>query len=909
MIIYAKDPENDEEALSLLREYVREWFVSKYRSLTPPQRIAVPWIKRGYNVLISSPTGSGKTLAAFIAIIDELYSLWERNELRDEIYALYVSPLRALNNDMRRNLLEPLSEINSLLRSRGVEPPEIRVNVRTSDTTSTEKQKMLNKPPHILITTPETLAITLVAPKFREKLKSIRWVIVDEIHELASSKRGTHLVLSLERLRELIGRDFQRIGLSATINPLETVAQFLVGYNDDGEPRDCVVVDARFSKPIDIRVVCPHVDLIRAPAEEINQAIYDAVAETIKKYRTTLIFTNTRHSTEKVVFKLRKLFEKQNGDITPDKIEAHHGSLSRDIRLDVEERLKRGDLRVVVSSTSLELGIDIGYIDAVILLSSPKSVTRLLQRVGRAGHHIRQVSIGRLIVVDRDDLVECTVLAKGAMERKLDRVKIPMKPLDILTQHLIGMSIEKKWSIDEALRVIRRAYPYRDLDKETLVRVLRYLSSNMSELEHLKIYSKLWFDEDEGVFGRKRGARMIYALNSGAIPDEAKIPVINLSLRRWIGDLDEGFAEILERGDIFVLGGKVYKVVEIEPTKIFVIPADGERPTVPSWFSEMLPLAFDSALQVGAFRRRIAEELLKGLERGSIDRVIDRLVSRLERDYNLEKHAAKMIIEYILEQIYYTDGLVPSDKLVLVEHFTDPDGRADHLIFHTLFGRRVNDALSRAYAYILGRILGVDVRITVTDNGFILSVPTRIIDGEEIFRKLIDSVDSSNIRDLLRRALRNTEIFRKRFRHVAERSIMILKNYRGKEISIDRRQISSDALLRVVEKISGFPVYEETMREIMEDYMDIDNASIILNMIKRGDIEVRYFRDPEDAKAPSPMAHNMYATGISDVVLMEDRRAVLLKLYNEMIEYLRKKSSEATHRDAVETSIPIAYKS
>ncbi|MGC9147868.1 MAG: ATP-dependent helicase [Sulfolobales archaeon] len=889
MIIYANDPESDDEALAILREYIRDWFRNKYGSLTPPQRIAIPWIKKGYNVLISSPTGSGKTLAAFIAILDELYGLWEENELRDEVYVLYVSPLRALNNDMRRNLIEPLNEINESLKKRGVEPPEIRVSVRTSDTTSSEKQKMLSKPPHILITTPETLAITLVAPKFRERLKSIKWVIVDEIHELASSKRGTHLSLSLERLRELTERDFQRIGLSATINPLDTVARFLVGYDDNGNPRNCVIVDARFSKPIDIRVVCPKVDLIRASADEINQAIYEAVAETIKQYRTTLIFTNTRHSTEKVVFKLRKIFEKSNNGVSPDKIEAHHGSLSRDIRLDVEEKLKRGDLRVVVSSTSLELGIDIGYIDAVILLSSPKSVTRLLQRVGRAGHHIRQVSIGRLIVVDRDDLIECAVLAKSAVERKLDRVKIPTKPLDILAQHLIGMSIEKKWRVDEALRIIRRSYPYRDLDKETLIKLLKYLSSNLSELEHLKIYSKLWFDEVEEVFGRKRGARMIYALNSGAIPDEAKIPVINISARRWIGDLDEGFAEILERGDIFVLGGKVYKVVDIEPTKIFVVPADGERPTVPSWFSEMLPLAFDSALKVGAFRRKIASELLRALERGDLENSKRRIVTKIARKYNLDNYAAEMIVEYLLEQIYYTEGIVPSDKVILIEHFIDPDKKADHLIFHTLFGRRVNDALSRAYAYVLSKLVNADIRITVTDNGFILSTPTRLVNGEEIIARLISSVNSRNIKDLLRKALRNTEIFRKRFRHVAERSIMILKNYRGKEISIDRRQINSDALLKFIEKIDGFPVYEETLREIMEDYMDIENASLILDMIERGDIEIKYFRDPEDVRAPSPMAHGIYATGISDIVLMEDRRAVLIKLYNEMMEYLKKR--------------------
>jgi ATP-dependent Lhr-like helicase len=295
---------------------------------------------------------------------------------------------------------------------------------------------------------------------------------------------------------------------------------------------------------------------------------------------------------------------------------------------------------------------------------------------------------------------------------------------------------------------------------------------------------------------------------------------------------------------------------------------------------------------VGAFRRKIATELLKVIKKEDLEDSLKEIIERISQEYDLDKHAAEMIVEYILEQIYYTGGIVPSDKLILVEHFTDPEKGADHLIFHTLYGRRVNDALSRAYAYVLGRLINADIRITVTDNGFILSTPMKLVNGEDVVKKLISSVNSRNLRDLLRRALRNTEIFRKRFRHVAERSIMILKNYRGKEISIDRRQINSDALLRVVEKINGFPVYEETMREIMEDYMDIENASLILDMIERGDIEIKYFKDPEDVRAPSPMAHGIYATGISDVVLMEDRRAVLIKLYNEMLEYLKRRKSQ-----------------
>ena len=395
----------DEEILNLLRPYVREWFTNKFGQFTDPQRYAIPYIKQGKNVLVSSPTGTGKTLSVFLAIIDDLFQMSEKGELQNQIYAIYISPLRALDNDMEKNLLIPLKEIYQIASQESYNISEINVGVRTSDTPSNIKQKMLRSPPHILITTPESLSISLSAPKFKERLSTAKWVIVDEIHEIASSKRGAHLSLSLERLEYLVknktGRSIQRIGLSATISPLEEVAKYLGGY-EDGKPREVEIVDARFSKPFDIRVITPKTDLIHGSAEEINNEIYETLANLVKNSKTTLIFTNTRSATERVSYKLKKLLASRKM-LDLDEIEAHHSSLSRDVRLNVEEKLKKGQLRVVVSSTSLELGIDIGYIDLVVLLSSPKSVSRLLQRIGRAGHHITQISKGRIIVVDRDD--------------------------------------------------------------------------------------------------------------------------------------------------------------------------------------------------------------------------------------------------------------------------------------------------------------------------------------------------------------------------------------------------------------------------------------------------------------------------------------------------------------------------
>ncbi len=866
--VVTREP-SDEEVYSLLKPYVAEWFRRRYGSFTPPQRMAIPEIKAGRNVLISSPTGTGKTLAVFLALLDTLYDYGEKGELADTVYVVYVSPLRALNNDMRRNLLEPINGIRSVAKEMGYDLPEIKVAVRTSDTSPTEKQRMLRNPPHILITTPESLSIILVAPKFREKLKSVKWIVVDEIHELASNKRGSHLSLSIERLEHLVGRPLIRIGLSATIAPLREVALFLVGYDDTGRPRPCRIVDARFAKPIDIRVICPVKDLVHSSAEEVNEAIYRVLIDLIKKHRTTLVFTNTRSATERVVYKLRKILEKE-GVLDADLVEAHHSSLSRDVRLEVEEKLKKGELKVVVSSTSLELGIDIGWIDLVVLLSSPKSVSRLLQRVGRSGHHIREVSKGRIIVVDRDDLVECTVLAKAALERKIDRVRIPRNPLDVLAQHIVGMALEKKWHVEEAYRLVKRSYTFHTLSLDDFLEVLRYLAGKYGDvLESSNVYAKIWFDEEEGVFGRRRGARMIYYLNTGTIPDEAKIHVFTVE-GRYVGDLEEEFAQILSPGDIFVLGGRTYEYVRGDITRIYVRRVEGVRPTVPSWFSEMLPLAFDSALEVGRFRR-IVYELMVEKDR---DYVIEWLV----KNYNLEPHAAEAIYEYFMEQILYTNTPLPSDKLLVVELWDE--GTTFNVIFHALYGRRTNSALSRAYAYVLSRLTGSNVRITVSDNGFMLTTTSRMV-NTGVIRKLVYSVNSENIEDILKKVLRHTELLKRRFRHCAERAFMILRRYRGVETSLYRRQVNAQALLRIVESIPDFPVLREAYREILEDYMNIDAAKLVLDWIHRGDVEVKIIGP---YSVPSPFAHGLVAQGYSDVVLMEDRKRLLQLLHKKVLE-------------------------
>lgn len=878
-IAYAKEFA-EEYILRLLLEPVASWFKYRFGGLTIPQKMVIPYIKHGFNVLVSSPTGTGKTLAVFLPLLDELFRLAIDNKLENNIYIVYVSPLRALNNDMYKNLIVPLTELRSKIAEYYGINIDIRTAVRTSDTLPSEKSKMLRSPPHILITTPESLALALNATKFREKLATVRCVIIDEVHELASSKRGSHLMLSLERLVDLTGRDFQRIGLSATISPLEDVARFLAGYRDDGSPRPIVIADARFSKPIDIKVLCPVMDLVYTPTSILNESIYEISSKLILQHRTTLLFTNTRSATERVVYKLKKLLSSSNGILNVDEIEAHHSSLSRDVRLDVEEKLKRGQLRVVVSSTSLELGIDVGYIDLVLLLSSPKSVTRLLQRVGRAGHNAHAISKGAIIVVDRDDLVECTVLAKLARERKIDKIKIPKKPLDVLIQHIVGMSLEKPRTVDEVIKIVKRSYPYHDLSEKEFMNVINYLSGRCPGLEDYNVYAKIRYDEITRVISKRRGSRMIYQLNVGTIPDEAKISVVSLlnGKKQYVGDLEEGFVEILSPNDIIVLGGKTYRVSAIQPTVVIVEPAEGERPTVPTWFSEMLPLAYDSALEVGRFRKSIAD-MINHLPREMVTKwIVD--------TYGVEMHAAGYIYDYIYQQILFTDGKIPSNANILIEIWPDNEKGATNIIFHSLFGRRVNDVLSRVYAYTLASIIGESVKITVTDNGFMLTISTNI--DRKTIEEIVKYVKPDNVEWIARKAIRRTELFKKRFRHCAERSFMLLRRYKGVDVSLTRRQINSEKLIQIVESFPNFPIIEETYREILEDVMDLAHAIDVIEKIERGEISVDIIYSHY---APSPFAHGIIAYGYSDVVLMDDKRRLIAKLQDMVKKTIENKSS------------------
>ncbi|MEK6945447.1 MAG: ATP-dependent helicase [Nanoarchaeota archaeon] len=849
---------NAEEVKEILHPLVKEWFFTKFEDLSLTQKYGVLNIWERKNILISAPTGGTKTLTAFLSILNYLVIKAEKGELEDKIYAVYVSPLKALSNDIQKNLVEPLNEINELAKSKDIKLQKIRVALRTGDTTASEKSKMSKTSPHIMITTPESLAIVLTSKKFVENLHDVEFCIVDEIHAL-DNKRGTYLSLSLERLNEVSKTFPSKIGLSATIAPLEEVAKFLVGISDD---RKVHIAEVPLDKKIDIQVLTPVKDLVEDG--EVHTKMYSLMSDLIKEHKTTLIFTNTRSATERVVNYLKEKFPTEYGD---DNIAAHHSSLSKIHRFDIEERLRQGKLKVVVCSTSLELGIDIGYIDLVIMLGSPKSSARALQRLGRSGHKLHDVAKGNFIVVDRDDLVECAIIQKEMIERKINKIRFPKNCLDVLSQQIFGMAIYKVWKIDELLNVIRKSYCYSDLPKNDFLDIISYLSGEY-DLEKNSVYGKVWYDKDSGEVG-KRGkmARVLYMTNLGTIPDESFITVkLAGGSDEHIGVIDEGFMERMKKGDVFVLGGKKYIYQYTKGMNLYVRGTVDRSPTIPSWFSEMLPLSFDSALEINEFRKLMREKL------GS-DQPKSKIVQFIKSYLYLPDQTAEAIYNYFLEQASFLE--IPDRNNILIEKFIDNEKK--YLLFHSLFGRRVNDALSRAMAYIIGFLGGRDVEVGITDNGFYLS------GGNMPLNRALAELKEKDLEKILKEALDKTDVLARRFRHCATRSLMILRSYKGRRKTVGKQQMKSHFLLAAVKKISNeFPILREARREVLEDLMDIENTKLVLREIESGKIKIKVV----ETSLPSPFALNLILQGHTDLIRIEDKQAFLRRMHELHVKKL-----------------------
>ncbi|MEW6295321.1 MAG: ATP-dependent helicase [Candidatus Diapherotrites archaeon] len=865
MIEFQEKKYSDKEIYSILNPLLGEWFKERFGSFTEPQRYSIINIHNQENTLITAVTGSGKTLSAFTAILNELVSLSEAGQLEDRVYCIYISPLRALNNDISRNLREPLEEIEKKAEKKA-KKINVRIGVRTGDTTPSERASMMRKPVHILITTPESLAIILNAPKFRLLLSKVKWCIIDEIHSLAESKRGVHLSISLERLQRL-SPGLCRIGLSATIAPIDEVAEFLVG-EEKGKPRDCKIVDVKLEKKLNMKVISPLPNMVDVTQEQVHNALYNLLDELIQAHKTTLVFTNTRSATERVVHHLKEKFPK---NYTAN-IGAHHSSLSRELRLNVEERLKKGELKVVVSSTSLELGIDIGYIDLVVLLGSPKSVARALQRIGRSGHKLHDEIKGRIIVLDRDDLIECSVLLKNALEHKIDRIQIPKNCLDVLAQQLLGIALEGKQHSEEAFKLIRQSYCYKSLERNDFYEVLSYLAGEYSSLEVRHVYGKIWFDEKTKMFGKKgKMTRTIYMTNVGTIPDEAKITV-KLGEQK-IGTIDEGFLERLHKGDVFVLGGQSYEFLFARGMTAQVKSAFKRPPTVPSWVSEMLPLSFDLSLEIQKFRCLMEEKFRAKKTKKEILQFIHSYLY-------VEENAGNAIYEYFKEQFLYAE--IPTTKKLLIEVYKEAN--LSHIIFHSLYGRRTNDALSRAYAFALSRLIHKDVEISMNDNGFVLSADTKIP-----LERTLSLVKSSELKRLLESAIERTEVLGRRFRHCAVRSLMILRSYKGYEKSAGKQQMASRLLLSAVKRISEeFPILKEARREVLEDLMDLDHATRVIKGIEDKLIKTKIIL----TEIPSPFAFNLALQGYMDLMRMESKLQFIKRLHEQIQQKIKEKEEK-----------------
>ena len=864
-IEHQKTKYEPEQIFGMLNPRLSQWFRGKFGTFTEPQLYAIPNIHFRQNTLVSAETGTGKTLSAFSSILSELLNYGEAGTLEDRVYCVYISPLRALSNDINRNLKVPLEEMAEKALAEG-KKLGIRVAVRTGDTTQAERSKMLRKPPHILITTPESLAIIITSPKFRESMRGTEWAIVDEIHSLAENKRGVHLSLSLERLQKL-SPGLCRIGLSATVAPLDEVAGYLAGY-DNEKPRDCKIIDVSFLKKFDLKVVSPLASFTDVDSKQINEALYTTLNEMIQGHKTTLVFTNTRSATERVVHNLKDRYPTMYGA----NIGTHHSSLSREFRLNVEERLKRGELKCVVCSTSLELGIDIGYIDLVILLGSPKSIARAIQRIGRSGHQLHSTVKGRIIVLDRDDLVECSVMLKCAYEKKIDKIRIPENCLDVLCQHIYGIAIEDKIHVDELYKLVKGSHCYRNLTRLDFNECIEYLSGMYTSLETRHVYAKIWFDEQTGMIGRPgKNARINYMTNKGPKPDEARIKVkIGEAV---IGTIDEGFLERLHKGDVFVLGGQTYEFLYTRGMTAQVKAAYQRPPTVPSWFSEMLPLSFDLALEIGRFRKLMEQKLRAGEKKKELD-------AFLEEYLHVDSYAASALREYFSEQYKYLE--IPNNGKIIIERFSD--GGRNHLLFHALYGRKTNDALRFAYGDALSKIMRKDVEITMNDIGFMLTSTDKMP-----VEKALSAVSKRDLRKILEFAIDKTEVLARRFRHCAARSLMILRNYRGRTKSAGRQQMGSRLLLSAVRRInSNFVILKEARREVLEDAMDISSAEKVVEGIGAGHIKIKQL----NSSIPSPFAWTVAMQGYMDVLRMEDRLAFIKRMHAEIIGKIKEKGKE-----------------
>ncbi|MGD9896790.1 MAG: DEAD/DEAH box helicase [Candidatus Methylacidiphilaceae bacterium] len=851
---------------------VRDWFAETMGAPTPVQRAAWPLIQSGRPVLLSSPTGSGKTLAAFLGAIDQLVRRGQSGKLADEVAVLYVSPLRALSYDVHRNLLEPLSGIGRALAAQGLDAPEIRIGVRTGDTSPLERARMMRHPPHLLVTTPESLYLLLGSPGGRLLLATIQLVIVDEIHAVAAGKRGAHLSLSLERLSALTRSPFQRIGLSATQRPIRELARFLTGVTAKKAP-SCAIVDLGSRRKIELALELPPSPLEPVLANEVWEEIYDRLAELARSRRTTLVFVNSRRLAERVAHQL-------SGRLGHEGVAAHHGSLSRERRLAAEERLKTGHLSVLVATSSLELGIDVGEIDLVCQLGSPRSIASLLQRVGRAGHRVNgSVPEGRLFPLNQDDLIECAGLLLAVRKGILDRISIPEAPLDVLAQQIVAEVAAGPQDEEALFRLIRRAYPYRRLPRAAFLRLVQMLAEGYSPRRERR-NALLFRDLVQKRILPRKGARLAALLNGGAIPDAGDYTVIAEPEGITLGTVNEDFAVESLPGDVFALGNTSWRLRKIERGVVRVEDAQGEAPTIPFWLGELPGRSRELSTCAGEIRRRVDRWLLEAEEGGRKEGEAV-VAKRLERWLGISERAARELSSY-LASIRAALGFVPHPGRIGIERFFDPSG-GTQLVIHSPFGSRINRAWGLALRKRFCRKFNFELQAAATEDAILLSLTHA---HSFPLKDILTFLHPESLRSVLVQALLASPMFTIRWRWNASISLAIPRRRGTGRVPPLLQRMEAEELLGAIfpdavaclENISGdrecpdHPLVEQTLRDCLSEAMDLAGLEEILRRLQTGEVAatVRNLREPSAAACAILAAHPF---SFLDPAPLEERRA------------------------------------
>src|SRR5580765_2334664 len=830
--------------------FVRRWFDDTFAEATRAQREGWDAIASGRDTLIVAPTGSGKTLAAFLWAIDHLCRLALDRQLEDRVYVVYVSPLRALNNDIEKNLRAPLAGIRAAAAADGQALPEIRVAVRTGDTLAAQRQAMTRRPPHVLITTPESLFILLTSERFRPALAHTRFLIVDEIHALMGGKRGVHLALSLERLQALVqDRDAasrpQRIGCSATVSPLESARDFLTGAT----ATDAVTVDAGFTRDLDIKVIAPVDDFLTAPSDTIWEAALQQIAELVQAHRTTLVFAQSRRAAERLARDL-------NDRIPDGRVAAHHGSLSRRARLEAENRLKDGELRALVATSSLELGIDVGAIDLVVQLQSPRNIAAALQRVGRAGHLLSRTSKGRIVVTKGEELLEAAAVVRSIHERHLDRVVMPDAPLDVLAQQIVAAVAAESLTIEALHARVRNAAPYRQLERDTLVAVIRSLAEPLPAEVKGAAPRILWDRVNDRLHAR-RGSRFLALTSGGTIPDNGLYDVYVAETDLKVGTLDEEFVTESLPGDVFLLGSHAWKIAKVRADRVLVEDAQGMSPTIPFWKGEHPSRSWDLGVAVGRLRRDAAERL------DAPD-----FAEWAARECGCDARAALAMQAWLVKAGAVLQGAA-DDQGIVVESFSDAMGGRQAMI-HSVFGMRINGAWGMALREQVRRRFGLLAEASHVDDGILLSfAPGQVPPAPE---RLVTLVGPEDLDPLLGEALIGTPLFGTRFRHCAIRALYIPRMTRGQRTPPYLQRLKADALLESVRGQPDFPVVAETLRECFHDAYDVPKLKRLLERLQDREMWVRHV----DTPLPSPFVYPLLLAwdwAYLDAGHAEERRA------------------------------------